>query len=111
LRSGSLRDRGERLEHALHRLLDGLLGAAQPHVGVLRRLVRRVDAREAGQGPRAGTRVEAVRVAALALLDRRVDPRLDELQPRLVVETSATTVTSPASAIIRATLATRRACS
>jgi hypothetical protein len=64
-----------------------------------------------------------VRVAALALLDRRVDPRLDEVQARLVVElargprsaaageTSATTVTMPASDSMRATLATRRACS
>ena len=81
----------------------------------------RVDAGEAGQLARAGPRVQALRVAPLALLDRRVDEDLDERRARprscssrassrsaAIGETSETSATTPASANSRATWATRR---
>ena len=54
--------------------------------GLLRHLVRRADAREVLQLARAGARVEALRVALLGDLDRRVDVDLQERQPGRVVQ-------------------------
>src|SRR5215218_1806801 len=76
----------QRLEQPLDRLRDRFVGAPEPDVGVRRRLVRGVDAGETGERPGACSRVQAVRVAAFAFLQRRVDPRLDEVQSRLLME-------------------------
>src|SRR5581483_2024129 len=55
------------------------LAGPEHELGLLRRLVRRRDAGELGDLPGAGLRVQALHVAALALLDRTVDEDLDEV--------------------------------
>ena len=63
-----------------------LLGAADQHVGVRGTLVRRADAGEVLQLARTRPRVEALRVALLGDLDRRVHVDLDEPQPGRLVQ-------------------------
>src|SRR4051794_7326215 len=56
------------------------------HVGQLRRLVRVVDAREARDLAAAGACVEALGVAPLALVERRVHEHLEEWQAAPVLQ-------------------------
>ena len=58
----------------------------QHQLGVERRLVGVVDAGEARELAGPGLGVEALRVALLALLDRRVDEDLDERQAGRLVD-------------------------
>jgi hypothetical protein len=62
------------------RVADLLLERAQLELGPRRGLVGIVDAGQPGQLAGAGARVKALRVAALALLERRVHVHLDEAQ-------------------------------
>src|SRR5829696_10092902 len=71
----------ERRRDAEGRRLGVLLGATDPDLRVLRHLVRRAHAGEVEQLAGARPRVEALRVALLADLDRGVDVDLDERQP------------------------------
>src|SRR5436190_15857604 len=60
---------------------DGGVARMQDEVRGERRLVGVVDAGHALDLAGAGLRVQALGVAALALLERRVDEHLDEVQP------------------------------
>ncbi len=61
----------QRVDHVVEGILDGAPGGVDPHVGVLGLLVGRGDAGELGDLPAPGLGVEALAVAALALLQRR----------------------------------------
>src|SRR6188472_915431 len=60
-------------------------GAVEDEIGVWRRLVGVVDARQPAQVPGARAPVEALGVALLADLERGLDVDLDERQPFLGV--------------------------
>src|ERR671917_2214183 len=74
------------------------VGRREAQIWVLGRLVRVVDAGEAPDLPRAGLGVEALGVAGLAHLDRRVDEDLDERQPRGLVDGARPAAVGPAGA-------------
>ena len=63
----------ERDEDVVERVLDGAAGGVDAHGGVVGLLVGRGDAGELGDLAAAGLGVEALAVAALALLERRGD--------------------------------------
>ena len=76
----------ERRLQALGARAHVLVDRVDRHVGVLGDLVGRADAREVLQLAGAGARVQALRVALLGDLDRRVDVDLEERQPRRLVQ-------------------------
>ena len=82
----ALFDEAERLElddDAMRRHVRRRLRRVEPHLRVLRRLVRIVDARKAFESAGARLRIEALAIARLADLDRRRDMDLDEAAERL----------------------------
>ena len=76
----------ERADELVDDVVDVALGRPHAQLRAARALVGRPDAGEAGQVAGAGPGVEALGVAALALLDRRVDVDLEERQARGAVQ-------------------------
>src|SRR5205807_9590876 len=78
--SGEQPARGEQLEHPLDLAFDARATGAEHEIGLVRRLIRRAHSGEAGELAGPSARIEALRVALLAHLQRRVDEHLDEVQ-------------------------------
>src|SRR5262245_34671896 len=68
----------EGFEHPAGRLFGRAVGRVDDHLGVLRRLVRRIDAGEVLDLALLRASVETLRIAPHALLERSVDEHLDE---------------------------------